>query len=166
MCAHRHSAHANRNCAPCDSTKNLCIEYLVRNALGCSRVRDMSEHIQFDREQLKRLDQESLIELILDMQEQLATQQVLMQQMQEQIATQQALAADAGSTGERQSQQWFEERQAQESAPFWPAAAWGATRAQRTDLAAGGGTGPCDPSWAQCMPALRQSWRQWLPRGI
>ena len=32
----------------------------------------MSEHIQFDREQLKRLDQESLIELILDMQEQLA----------------------------------------------------------------------------------------------
>ena len=51
----------------------------------------MSEHIQFDREQLKRLDQESLIELILDMQEQLATQQVLMQQMQEQLATQQAL---------------------------------------------------------------------------
>ena len=134
----------------------------MRNALGCSRVRDMSEHIQFDREQLKRLDQESLIELILDMQEQLATQQVLMQQMQEQIATQQALIQQMqdqlakGQSQQRQAaeQRWFEERQAQESAPFWPAAAWGATRAQRTDLAAGGGTGPCDPSWAQCMPAL------------
>ena len=51
----------------------------------------MSEHIQFDREQLKRLDQESLIELILVMQQKLATQQALMQKMQEQIATQQAL---------------------------------------------------------------------------
>lgn len=35
----------------------------------------MSEHIQFDRVQLKRLDQESLIEQILVMQQQMATQQ-------------------------------------------------------------------------------------------
>ena len=46
----------------------------------------MSEHIQFDREQLKRLEQASLIELILVMQHQLATQQVLIQQMQDQLA--------------------------------------------------------------------------------
>jgi len=46
----------------------------------------MSKHIQFDREQLKRLDQESLIELILVMQQQLATQQALIQQMQAQLA--------------------------------------------------------------------------------
>ena len=46
----------------------------------------MSENIQFDREQLKRLDQESLIELILVMQQQMATQQALIQQMQDQLA--------------------------------------------------------------------------------
>ncbi len=46
----------------------------------------MSEHKQFDREQLKRLDQESLIELILVMQQQTATQQALIQQMQDQVA--------------------------------------------------------------------------------
>ena len=46
----------------------------------------MSEHIQFDREQLKRLDQESLIELILVMQQQMATQQALIQKLQDQLA--------------------------------------------------------------------------------
>ena len=46
----------------------------------------MSEHKQFDREQLKRLDQESLIELILVMQQQMATQQALIQKMQDQVA--------------------------------------------------------------------------------
>ena len=46
----------------------------------------MSEHKQFDREQLKRLDQEILIELILAMQQQLATQQALIQKLQDQLA--------------------------------------------------------------------------------
>ena len=46
----------------------------------------MSEHKQFDREQLKRLDQERLIELILVMQDQLAVQQELVQRMQDQLA--------------------------------------------------------------------------------
>ena len=46
----------------------------------------MSEHIQFDREQLRRLEQESLIELILVMQQWLAAQQELIQQMQDQLA--------------------------------------------------------------------------------
>ncbi|MDE0077870.1 MAG: DUF6444 domain-containing protein [Caldilineaceae bacterium] len=42
--------------------------------------------MQFDREQLRRLDQESLIELILVMQQQMATQQALIQQMKDQLA--------------------------------------------------------------------------------
>lgn len=46
----------------------------------------MSEHIQFDREQLKRLDQESLIDLILVMQQQMATQQALIQHLLDQLA--------------------------------------------------------------------------------
>lgn len=46
----------------------------------------MSKHIQFDREQLKRLDQESLFELILVMQQQMATKQALIKQMQAQLA--------------------------------------------------------------------------------
>ena len=39
----------------------------------------MSDYVAADREQLKRLDQESLIELILVLQEQLAAHQVLIQ---------------------------------------------------------------------------------------
>ena len=46
----------------------------------------MSEHIHFDREQLKRLDQESLIKLILVMQQQMATPLALIQQTQDQLA--------------------------------------------------------------------------------
>ncbi len=46
----------------------------------------MSELIQLDREQLKRLDQESLVELILLLQQQLAAQQELIQQLQDQLA--------------------------------------------------------------------------------
>ena len=58
------------------------------DALECSI---MSNFVAADREQLKRLDQESLIELILVLQEQLAAQQVFGPGI-------------AGSTGERQSQ--------------------------------------------------------------
>ena len=46
----------------------------------------MSEHIPFDREQLKRLDQGSLIEMILVMQQQMATHKALILQMQDQLA--------------------------------------------------------------------------------
>ena len=100
----------------------------------------MSKRVQLDREQLKRLDEESLVELILVLQQQMAAQQELIQKLQD-------------PTGERQSQQrqaaqqrWSEERQTKESAPLWPAAAWGATWAQGAHLDAGGGTGPCHPS--------------------
>ena len=46
----------------------------------------MSDYVAADREQLKRLDQESLIELILVLQEQLAAHQVLIQALQDQLA--------------------------------------------------------------------------------
>ena len=46
----------------------------------------MSELEQLDREQLRRLDQESLIELILLLQQQLAAQQAFIQQLQDQLA--------------------------------------------------------------------------------
>ena len=46
----------------------------------------MSNSLAVDREQLKRLDQESLIELILALQAQLAAQQVMIQELQDQLA--------------------------------------------------------------------------------
>ena len=99
----------------------------------------MSKRVQLDREQLRRLDQESLIELILV--------------LSSKWLRNRSCPATAGSTGERQSQQrqaaqqrWSEERQTKESAPRWPAAAWGAAWAQGAHLDAGGGTGPCHPS--------------------
>ena len=46
----------------------------------------MSKLDQLDREQLKQLDQESLIGVILSLQEQTATQQELIQQLQDQVA--------------------------------------------------------------------------------
>ena len=46
----------------------------------------MSKRVQLDREQLRRLDQESLIELILVLQQQMATQQELIQKLQDQLA--------------------------------------------------------------------------------
>ena len=92
----------------------------------------MSKLEQLDREQLKKLDQESLIGVILILQQQLTEQQELIQ-------------AVAGSTGERQSQQWqaaeqrwSAERQAQESASRWATAARWTTGAQRTHPDAGG----------------------------
>ena len=46
----------------------------------------MSKRVQLDREQLRRLDQESLIELILVLQQQMAAQlQELIQQLQDQL---------------------------------------------------------------------------------
>ena len=46
----------------------------------------MSKRVQLDREQLRRLDQESLIELILVLQQQMAAQQELIQKLQDQLA--------------------------------------------------------------------------------
>ena len=46
----------------------------------------MSKLVQLDHEQLKRLDQERLIELILVLQQQLASQQELIQELQDQLA--------------------------------------------------------------------------------
>ena len=46
----------------------------------------MSKLVQLDREQLKRLDEESLVELILVLQQQMAAQQELIQQLQDQLA--------------------------------------------------------------------------------
>ena len=88
----------------------------------------MSKLVQLDREQLKRLDEESLVELILVLQQQMAAQQELIQKLQDQLAASRPAAS--------------EERQTKESAPLWPAAAWGATWAQGAHLDAGGGTGP------------------------
>ena len=51
----------------------------------------MSKLEQLDREQLKRIDRESLIELILVVQQQLGAQQELVQQLQQQVETQQEL---------------------------------------------------------------------------
>ena len=46
----------------------------------------MSKRVQLDREQLRRLDQESLVELILVLQQQMAAQQELIQKLQDQLA--------------------------------------------------------------------------------
>ena len=46
----------------------------------------MSKRVQLDREQLKRLDEESLVELILVLQQQMAAQQELIQKLQDQLA--------------------------------------------------------------------------------
>ena len=46
----------------------------------------MSESMELEREQLKQLNQDSLIELILALQEQVATQQVLIQELRDQLA--------------------------------------------------------------------------------
>ena len=46
----------------------------------------MSKRVQLDREQLRRSDQESLIELILVLQQQMAAQQELIQKLQDQLA--------------------------------------------------------------------------------
>ena len=46
----------------------------------------MSESMELEREQLKQLNQDSLIELILTLQEQVATQQVLIQELRDQLA--------------------------------------------------------------------------------
>ena len=51
----------------------------------------MSELMELGREQLKQLNQDSLIELMLALQEQLAAQQVLNLALQEQLAAQQVL---------------------------------------------------------------------------
>ena len=51
----------------------------------------MSESMELGREQLKQLNQDSLIELMLALQEQLAAQQVLNLALQEQLAVQQVL---------------------------------------------------------------------------
>ncbi len=51
----------------------------------------MSKLDQLDREQLERLDRESLIELILVLQQQYGAQQELVQQLQQQVAVQQEL---------------------------------------------------------------------------
>ncbi len=51
----------------------------------------MSESMELGREQLKQLNQDSLIELMLALQEQLAAQQVLNLALQEQLAAQQVL---------------------------------------------------------------------------
>ena len=45
----------------------------------------MSKRVQLDREQLRRLGQESLIELILVLQQQMAAQQELIQKLQDQL---------------------------------------------------------------------------------
>ena len=65
----------------------------------------MSDYVAADREQLKRLDQESLIELILVLQEQLAALQVLIQALQDQLAkeSQQRRSAVYASQSLRQS---------------------------------------------------------------
>ena len=46
----------------------------------------MSELMELGREQLKQLNQDSLIELMLALQEQLAAQQVLIQELRDQLA--------------------------------------------------------------------------------
>ena len=46
----------------------------------------MSESMELGREQLKQLNQDSLIELMLALQEQLAVQQVLIQELRDQLA--------------------------------------------------------------------------------
>ena len=46
----------------------------------------MRKLVQLDREQLKRLDEESLVELILVLQQQMATHQELIQKLQDQLA--------------------------------------------------------------------------------
>ena len=51
----------------------------------------MSNLVELNREQLKHLDQASLIELILVMQQQAAAQQVSLQELQDQVAAQQVL---------------------------------------------------------------------------
>ena len=51
----------------------------------------MSKLDRLDREQLERIDRESLIELILVLQQQYGAQQELVQQLQQQVAVQQAL---------------------------------------------------------------------------
>ena len=46
----------------------------------------MSKLVQLDREQLRQVGQESLIELILVLQQQMAAQQELIQKLQDQLA--------------------------------------------------------------------------------
>ena len=46
----------------------------------------MSKPVQKEREQLKLLDQESLIEMVLVLQQQMAAQQELIQKLQDQVA--------------------------------------------------------------------------------
>ena len=55
----------------------------------------MSKRVQLDREQLRRLDQESLIELILVLQQQMAAQQELIQKLQDQLAKDSAASRPA-----------------------------------------------------------------------
>ena len=67
----------------------------------------MSDYVAADREQLKRLDQESLIELILVLQEQLAAHQVLIQALQDQ------LAKDSRNSGKPPSSDGLKKRRSQ-----------------------------------------------------
>ena len=61
--------------------------------VGAVELGIMSNSLAVDREQLKRLDQESLIELILALQAQLAAQQVMIQELQDQLAKDVTIAA-------------------------------------------------------------------------